>query len=214
MIKMQGWGRTQHWALLGGCLVAGVQAHAAGIYTCVDSKGRKLTSDRPIAECVDREQKVLNPSGTVKEVVGPSLTAEERARKEAADKAEQEKRNRLQEERRRERALLTRYPNREVHDRERAEALDQIAAVTQAATTRLAELTAQRAKLNDEMEFYKKDPSKAPAYLRRQIEDSNTAMQVQKKFIADQEMEARRVNLRFDDELVKLRQLWAANKAD
>ena len=155
MINMQGWGRALHWALLGGCLAAGVQAQTAGIYTSVDSKGRKLTSDRHIPECVDREQKVLNPSGTVKEVVGPSLTAEERARKEAADKAEQEKRNRLLEERRRERALLTRYPNREVHDRERAEALDQIAAVTQAATTRLAELTAQRAKLNDEMEFYK-----------------------------------------------------------
>jgi hypothetical protein len=24
-----------------------------GIYTCVDAKGRKLTSDRPIAECAD-----------------------------------------------------------------------------------------------------------------------------------------------------------------
>ena len=32
---------------------------------------------------------------------------------------------------------------------------------------------------------------------------------VQTKFIADQEQEKRRVNLRFDEELVKLKQLWA-----
>ena len=29
-----------------------------GIYTCTDAKGRKLTSDRLIPECVDREQRV------------------------------------------------------------------------------------------------------------------------------------------------------------
>lgn len=201
-------------ALLGTFMGPAAQAQSTGIYTCTDAKGRNLTSDRPIPECVDREQKVLNPSGTVKERVGPSLTAEERARKEAADKLEQEKRNRLLEEKRRDRALLTRYPSREVHDHERAEAIEQIAAVTKAATTRLSELVAQRAKLNDEMEFYKKDPSKAPAYLRRQIDDNTQATQVQKRFIADQEQEARRVNLRFDDELVKLRPLWAAAKAD
>ena len=188
-------------------------AQTAGIYTCVDAKGRKLTADRPIADCTDREQKVLNPSGTVKERLGPTLSAEERARKEANDRLEQEKKNRLQEEKRRERALLLRYPNREVHDHEREEALEQIAVVMRAATTRMGELAAQRAKLDEEMEFYKKNPSKAPAYLRRQVEDNSQAMQVQKRFIADQEQEVRRVNLRFDNELVKLRQLWAANPA-
>ena len=214
MIKNFGVAGVLLCAALGSWITVAQAQTASGIYTCVDSRGRKLTSDRPIPDCVDREQRVLNPSGTVKEVVGPTLTAEERARKEAADKAEQDKRNRILEERRRDRALLMRYPSREVHDRERAEALAQIAAVTQAATTRLSELSAQRAKLDDEMEFYKKDPSKAPAYLRRQVEDNTASMDVQKKFIADQETEARRVNLRFDDELVKLRQLWAANLAD
>jgi len=31
---------------------------------------------------------------------------------------------------------------------------------------------------------------------------------VQKRFITEQESEIRRVNVRFDDELVRLRQLW------
>ena len=29
----------------------------AAIYTCVDAQGRRITSDRPIAACMDREQR-------------------------------------------------------------------------------------------------------------------------------------------------------------
>ena len=108
-----------------------------GVYTCVDAKGRKLTADRPIPECTDREQKVLNPSGTVKLRVGPTLTAQERAEQEQKEKRELEERSRVADEKRRDRALLTRYPNKAVHDKERAEALAQITAVIQAANLRL-----------------------------------------------------------------------------
>jgi hypothetical protein len=82
--------------------------------------------------------------------------------------------------------------------------------VIKAASIRLDELARQRKSLDDEMEFYKKDPTKAPAYLRRQVEESNQSQSVQKKFIAEQEAEARRVNLRFDDELTRLKPLWSA----
>lgn len=185
-------------------------APVGGIYTCTDAQGRKLTSDRPIPECNDREQKVLNPSGTLKQKVGPSLTAAERTQQEAKDKQELEERNRLNEERRRDRALLTRFPNKGVHDKERADVLAQIAAVSKAAGNRLVELATQRKKLDDEMEFYKKDPTKAPQYLRRQVEENNQSVAVQKRFIVDQEEETRRVNGRFDEELLRLRQLWAS----
>jgi hypothetical protein len=179
-----------------------------GVYTCVDAKGRKLTSDRPIPECTDREQRVLNPSGTVKQTVGPTLTAQERAAVELKEKQALEERNRIAEERRRDKALLVRYPTKAMHDKERIEALGQIGAVKQAATVRLTELASQRGKLNDEMEFYKKDPTKAPLYLRRQVEDNAQSTAVQQRFIAEQDDEARRVNQRFDDELARLRVLW------
>jgi hypothetical protein len=200
------------WATLAvAAAVSAQNAQAQGIYTCVDAQGRKLTSDRPIPECNDREQKLLNPSGTVKQKIGPSLTAAERAAQEAKEKKELEERNRLSEEHRRDKALMSRYPNRAAHDKERNEALAQISAVSKAATTRLAELAAQRRKLDDEMEFYKKNPDKAPEYLRRQVEENSQSAAVQRRFIADQEDEVRRVNGRFDDELTRLRQLWAAS---
>ncbi|WP_296448255.1 DUF4124 domain-containing protein [Rhodoferax sp. UBA5149] len=203
--------------LLTGALLAGLSGMAStqaqpttpqGIYTCTDARGRKLTSDRPIAECNDREQKVLNPSGTLKSKVGPTLTAQERTELEVKDKAEQEERARLNEEKRRDRALLIRYPNKTVHDKERVEALNQIGVVRLAAVNRAEELLRQRADINQEMEFYKKDPSKAPPSLRRQVDEVAHSLAVQGRFIADQDAELRRVNLRFDEELARLKQLW------
>lgn len=197
------------------CALVGLAAWAqqppvtGGVYTCTDAKGRKLTADRPIAECTDREQKILNPSGTVKAKVGPSLTAQEKTELEQKDKREAEERNRAAEEKRRDRALLTRYPTKSVHDQERAEALSQIDAVVRAATTRLKELDRQRASIDEEMEFYKKDPTRAPAYLRRQQDENAQSQAVQRRFIAEQEGETRRVNARFDDELGRLKALWA-----
>ncbi len=198
---------------LGGSLGAGVwaqtpQQSVGGVYTCVDAKGRKLTADRPIPECTDREQKILNPSGTVKAKVGPTLTAQERADHEAREKREIEERNRTVDEKRRDRALLIRYPSKAIHDQERQEALMQIGVVIQAAQRRLDELGKQRIAIDEEMEFYKKDPAKAPAYVRRQQEENINSQQVQRRFIAEQESEIKRVNSRFDDELVRLRQLW------
>lgn len=195
-------------ASLSGMAVA-QQASPPGIYTCIDAKGRKLNSDRPIAECSDREQKVLNPSGTVKARVGPTLTAHERAELEAKNKAEQEERNRITEEKRRDRALLIRYPNKGVHDKERAEALAKISVVREATAKRIEELLRQRTTVLNELEFYKKDPGKAPPPVRRQMDEVAHGLAVQGRFIADQDAEFKRVNARFDEELGRLRQLWA-----
>jgi hypothetical protein len=189
------------------------QAAAQGIFTCVDNKGRKITSDRPIAECNDREQKELNPSGTVRRNVGPSLTAQERAAKEEQDRKEAEERARIADEKRRDRALLNRYQNKAVHDRERAEALKQVDEVIAAASKRVVELGQQRKSIDNEMEFYKNDPSKAPPSVKRQITENEQNIALQKRFIADQETEKNRINARFDEELVRLRQLWAIQAA-
>jgi len=193
--------------LVGACW-AQTGAVVAGVYTCTDAKGRKLTSDRPIPECTDREQKVLNPSGTVKLKVGPTLTAQEKAEQEQRERREAEEKGRAVEEKRRDRALLNRYPNKTVHDQERDEALSGVTVVIKAASNRLDELIRQRKLLDEEMEFYKKDPTKAPAYLRRQVEENAQSQAVQKRFISEQESEIRRINVRFDDELTRLRQLW------
>jgi hypothetical protein len=188
-------------------------AQAQGIYTCVDGKGRRITSDRPIVECLDREQHKLGNTGILRQVVPPSYTADERARLENKQRAENEIKARAAEEKRRERALLIRYPNQAVHDKERAEALAQIDEVILAVNKREVALAQQRKEVDAEMEFYQSDPSKAPLWLRRKLEDSEKQIVVQKRFLDEQAQEKLRINQRFDEELGKLRQLWAPNAA-
>lgn len=201
--RLVGWG----FAVLAAGLAN--TAAAQGIYSCVDGAGRKITSDRPIVECMDRVQREINPSGTVKRVVGPSLTANERAVQEEKDKVVAEQRAREAEEKRRDRALLLRYPSRAVHDKERAGAVSQIDEVIKASSKRTHELSEQRIAVNIDLEFYKSNPTRAPASLKRRLEENDNSVAVQTRFVADQDMEKKRVNLRFDEELIKLKQLWA-----
>ena len=181
---------------------------AASIYSCTDARGRTITADRPIAECIDREQRELNPSGTTRRRIEPTYTARELAEREDRAREAALQAARLTDERRRERALLVRYPNAEVHDHERAEALVQIDAVIQAAKKRLVELAEDRRKVDEELEFYKHDASKAPGAVRRKLEDNAQSVAVQNRFIGEQEDEKKRVNARFDEERARLKQLW------
>lgn len=178
------------------------------IYSCIDAHGRKRTSDRKIPECSDREQTVHNPSGTVKARIGPTLTAQERHQMEAQNKAREQERARLEEERKRDRALLVRYPNEALHQKARDASVSQVVLVKQAATKRVAELKDEHTKLLDEMGFYKNNPSKAPQKLRQQIDTVLQALAAQDRFLADKDNEITRTNARFDDELKRLRPLW------
>lgn len=178
------------------------------IYSCTDARGRTLTADRPIAECRDREQRELSPSGSTRRVIEPTYTAREQAEREDRAREAALQAARIVDERRRERALLVRYPNAAVHDRERTEALVQIDAVIQAARKRLVELAEDRRRIDEELEFYKADPSKAPGAVRRKLEDNQQSVAVQNRFIGEQEDEKKRVNARFDEERARLKQLW------
>ena len=197
------------WAGAAPAQPAPAPAPAAGIYSCTDARGRTLTADRPIAECIDREQRELSPSGTTRRRIEPTYTARELAEREDRAREAALQAARLTDERRRERALLVRYPNAEVHDRERAEALVQIDAVIQAAKKRLVELAEDRRKIDEELEFYKADVSKAPGAVRRKLEDNLQSVAVQNRFIGEQEDEKKRVNARFDEERTRLKQLWS-----
>lgn len=191
-------------------LLAASSAAAQGIYTCVDAKGRRLTSDRPIAECNDRVQRELRHDGTVRRQIPPEPTAVEREAREAQRRKQAEADARVAEEQRKERALVTRFPNAAAHDRERQEALAQADEQIVLAGRRLKELAEQRKKLDTEMEFYAADPNKAPFILKRKIADTDAAIETQKRFMVDQEAGKSRINARFDEELARLKVLWSA----
>lgn len=208
---MRGSGRH----FLAGLLLAALCTHAGAqsIFTCVDAKGRRLTADRPITECTDREQRELTRDGMLKRKLGPTLTAEERAIEEEKTRKAIEEKNRLAEEKKRERALLVRYPDKAAHDKERNLALAVADESIKVANVNTEHLVNQRKKMDLDLEFFKNDAAKMPPTLKRQIEENTQQLAAQKRFVANQEAEKKRINARFDEEQVKLKELWAQRAA-
>ncbi len=196
--------------ILFGLWAAGGALAQQSIYMCVDASGRKLTSDRPIIECIDREQNIMSSNGIVRNKLGPSLTAKEKAEVEVREKAAAEERDRIAAEKQRTRALITRYPNRAAHDAGRKEALSPLQLNIQTIQHRVDELGKIREGLLAEMEFYKKDPAKAPVKIRNQIDENSQAIAAQRQAIAAQEKEMGRVNAMFDEEINRLTPFWNA----
>lgn len=190
-------------------LVALAEGQAAGprIYTCVDGQGRRLTSDRPIAECTSREQRVLNRDGSVRQVVPPVLTAEERAEREAAERRAELARAAQADAVRRDRNLVARFPNEAAHHKAREAALDTVRLATKATELRVKELAAERKPLLDESEFYKGKP--LPARLKQQLDANDAAAAAQRQATTAQALELERINRLYDAELDRLHRLWA-----
>ncbi|MBL8275379.1 MAG: hypothetical protein JNL93_01640 [Pelomonas sp.] len=180
---------------------------AKGIYTCTTSDGRKLTSDRPIPECLSREQRVLNPDGSQRSTLPPFLSPEERAAKEAADRRTAADRLAQQDAIRRDRALVLRYPNEASHQRARNAALDDANKAMRISERRIKDLTAERKPLLDEAEFYKGRP--LPAKLKQSLDANDASIEAQHVLIENQKAELVRINKGFDAELARLRKLWA-----
>ena len=196
---------TLGWAL------AGVDAQAqqkAGsmIYSC-EINGKRITSDRPIPECASREQRVLNSDGSVREVRPPMPTADERAEIEARQQQEALARSQQREAVRRDRNLLQRFPTQAAHDKARVAALDDVRANLKISEDRLAVLQKERRPLTDEAEFYV--GRQMPLRLRQQLDANDASTEAQRNLLVNQQAEIVRINKRYDDELERLRKLWA-----
>lgn len=177
------------------------------IYSCVDANGNKLTSDRPIPACSDRDQKVLNADGSVRQVVPPTPTADERAEAEAAARRSAIERAAQQDAIRRDRNLLNRFPNEAVHQRAREAALDDVRKALRNSEERIKLLAAERKPLHDEAEFYV--GRELPAALRQAFDANDAAVEAQRTLIANQQAEIVRIDKLYDVELERLRRLWA-----
>lgn len=203
---MQAWWKAGFAGLLAA--QAATVVAQQGVYSCIDANGRRLTSDRLIPECIDREQKVMDRNGATR-VIPPSMTARERDAKADQDRQLAEEKQRQAEEKRLQRALMARYPNQAAHDAERGKALKTMTDAAAAAQRAVDDLQKQKGKLKEEAEFFVKDPSKMPTRLKRQVEENEQRIAAQQRFIAGQESDKQRVNARFDEELARLKALWS-----
>lgn len=198
--------------MLAGLASLGLQVQAE-IYSCVDSKGRTITSDRLIQECLDRNQRELSFFGATKRHVPPPLTAQEELLQEQKDKQAANQRQREAEAKRRDRALLLRYPNAASHDQVRAATLVQVNEAIRLAKNSIAELLQERKAITNELAQHGKETSKASEVLALNLQYNKDRVQEYQKVVAEQEQEKLAINQRFDEEQARLQQLWAAAKA-
>ena len=200
-------------ALLGSVATAWAQAPRPtnSIYTCNDDKRNRLTADRPIAACTGKEQQVLNRDGSLRMVLPPTLTAEERAEKEARDRAEREAKAAAADAVRRDRNLMARFPSEDAHNRAREASLDTVRQAIEATQVRLSALAAERKPLRDEAEFYL--GRTLPPKLKAAIDANDAAVAAQRASQATQTIELDRINKLYDAELERLRRLWSGAPA-
>jgi Domain of unknown function (DUF4124) len=201
------WVRRCGWAMgvtLG--MTVGVVQAAPAIYTCVDAKGKRLTSDRPIAECLDREQKVLNKDGSHRLTVPPRKNAEERAaeeeRRHQAELIEAARKDAI----RRDRNLVMRYPDKAAHDKARESVLEDLRRSVNASERHLKTLEEERKPLIAETEFYKN--KRLPPKLTSRLEANEAQQKAQRDIIQTQKTEMQRVGALYDAELAHLKKLW------
>jgi hypothetical protein len=177
-----------------------------GIYTCKDDQGHAITRDRYIEECRHKEQRLLNKDGSLRRVLPPTLTADERAQRESAEQARREAEAARNDAIKYDRNLLKRYPDKATHDKERASALGTPRLAIQSAEARLQELAVERRRLLDEAEFYR--GRRVPSGLKQQLDNNEAAAEAQRNAIRNAQAEVDRINAKFDTELARLRKLW------
>lgn len=198
------------WGLGIGLALAGASTPAraaSGIYSCIDGTGKRLTSDRPIAECLDREQRLLNKDGSHRQTVPPRMNAEEQARDEERQRLLALQAAARKDAIRRDRNLVLRYPDEPTHRQAREAALDDLRRAIAVSERHLAELQDARKPLLAEAEFYQ--GKRLPSKLKANLEANEAQQQAQKDIIQTQRAEKGRINALYDAELAHLRKLWA-----
>lgn len=186
---------------------AGKPPSIGAIYSCITADGRRLTSDRLIAECNSREQRILNVDGSLRAIVPPAMSPDERAAYEARERKQAAERAALADAVRRDRNLMTRYRDAAAHQRARESALDDVNKSLRISEKRIQDLAVERKPLLDESEFYKGKP--LPAKLKQQLDANDAATEAQRVLIDNQKAELVRINKLYDVELARLKKLWA-----
>ena len=185
-----------------------VLAQTAGrIYTCKDTSGKTITSDRPLPECQGREGRVLSKSGTTVQTIEAPLTDDQRAAREAEDEKKKEAAVVRAEQLRRDKALLSTYQNLDDLESKRQRALLQVEREMRESEKRMGVLEKVEQENKQEQEFYKR--KQMPVELKRRVDENEGALRAEKLLLASKKGEIVQVNQKFDDDKKRYTELTA-----
>jgi hypothetical protein len=177
----------------------------AQLYVCTTPSGRTLTGDLPPPECQNVQIRELNRDGSVRRIIEPPLTPEQRKKREEEEKARRERERSAQEQLRKDRALLEAYASEDEIESARDRVLAERQALIDRATQQLKEYQMDRKRLEDESEFYVK--RSLPEKLKRGLADNTELQAQQKRQIEEIRADMQRINERYDADLRRYREL-------
>jgi hypothetical protein len=175
------------------------------LFVCTTPSGRTLTGDNPPPECQNAVIRELNRDGSIKRVIEPPLTPEQKKKRELEDKQRREREKQAQEQLRKDRALLETYASEDEIEASRDRTLASRQALIDRANQQLREFKMDRKRLDDEAEFYLK--REMPNKLKRALDDNAALQAHQLKAIEDIRADMQRINERYDGELQRFREL-------
>ncbi|MBV9890929.1 MAG: hypothetical protein JO090_08605 [Rhizobacter sp.] len=193
---------------------ASALAEGKATFSCI-ANGKKIVSDRLIQECNNAEQRELNSDGSLKRIVKPPMTPDER---EEAERHELEDKARIaafNDAVRRDRNLMQRYPDEASHDKAREKAIDEFRASEKNSSARIAILLEEKKKLDEEKKFYVNEKIKKPLplALKQKIDANDAALEAQRSIAQNAQTELARITRNFDLERERLRKLWGGARA-
>ncbi len=177
------------------------------IYRC-EVDGKKVTRDRPIDECRNKVQQLLNTDGSFNREIPPTLTVEEREKQETAEREREIKEARIKQEARVDRNLMQLYPNEAAHRKARDKALIDFQMSVKRLEDRITILKKDRVPLDLERQFYEPVGKPLPSALKSKIDANEASLSAQKELVQGQQGEVVRINATYDIELSRLRKLW------
>jgi hypothetical protein len=209
-------GPATRGAVRGGFALAALLACTAGyaqtqpvptpIYSCT-ANGRTYSGDRPPPECVNSDIRELNKDGSVRRVIPRPMTQEEQKARALEAKKRLEEEERALAQRRRDRSLLEAYASESEIEAARLKALDTSNEVLRRSQARLERMEADRKRLDDEAEFYKKRD--LPDSIKRAYANNEQEKAAELKIVRDARAEIPRINERFDADRKRFRELVA-----
>jgi hypothetical protein len=179
----------------------------AQLYVCTTSSGRTITADRPPPECFDRPIRELRSDGSIRRVIEPPLTPEQKAQRAAEEKRRREQEEAMRAQLRRDRALLETYASADEIEQARDRALASRQVLIERSLKRIESYQRERVRLDNEAEFYAN--REMPDKLKRSYQSNAALTRAEEKIIADTRGDMQRINERFDEERKRFLQLIA-----
>jgi hypothetical protein len=174
-------------------------------FQCVDASANAATSDHRISGCRG-PQTARTPTGRIISLSATLSLVEQEAvdennRKRAEAVAAHKAAVRLDSN------LLAKYPNEAAHRSARESALDIVRKSMERSEQRLSTLSIERKPLANEAEFYV--GRDLPFKLKLALDSNDASIGAQKSLLQNKRLEMADMNARFDNELDRLRKLWA-----